>query len=207
LETMVPHAPFLTFLDSFRYALAGEFALNSHLAREIRIPADWGLEIGVLAEVFRSCSTARVCQVDLADKYDHKHQCLSENDSGHGLRRMACDIAKSLFRTLAAEGMVLSADHFRSLQIRYVRAAEDAISRYFADALLNGLDFDRHSEELAVEAFARSLKEAATDFMENSPGCALIPNWNRVLSAIPSFFEELEEAVEVDTKTALCQVA
>ena len=44
---MAPGAPFLRFLDSFRYALAGEFAMDINLARVNRIPADWGLEVGV----------------------------------------------------------------------------------------------------------------------------------------------------------------
>ena len=60
---------------------------------------------------------------------------------------MACDIAKSLFRTLAAEGLVFTADDFRSLEVRYVRLAQDTIARYYADAMMNGLKFDRHAEE------------------------------------------------------------
>src|SRR5436309_16067872 len=101
LSDMAPHTPLLHFLDSFRYPLAGEFAMKANLARVNRIPGDWGLEVGVLAEVFRNCAVSRVCQVDLADTYDHKHQTLSVDDATKGLRRMAADIAKSLFRTLA----------------------------------------------------------------------------------------------------------
>ena len=47
---------FLVFLQSFRYPLAGEFAVTSTLARSNRIPSDWGLEVGTLAEVFRNTS-------------------------------------------------------------------------------------------------------------------------------------------------------
>ncbi len=198
MQDLTPETPFLRFLDSFRYVLAGEFALNSYLARTIRIPADWGLEVGVLAEVYRNCSLARICQVDVADRYDHKHQQLSENDASRGLQRMTYDVARSLFRTLASEGVVFSSDHFRSLMIRYVRSAEDAISRYYADAILNDLQFDRHNEELAIEVFARSLSSAANDFMRPVDSMPSIPNWNRVLSAIPNFFELLKTAVAQD---------
>ncbi len=198
MEGMAPDAPFLKFLDSFRYPLAGEFAMKAHLARVNRIPSDWGLEIGVLAEVFRNCAVSRVCQVDLADNYEHKHQALSPDDPNSGLRKMAADIAKCLFRTLAGEGVVLTSDHFRSLQVRYVRLAEDTINRYYADAVLNGLEFDRHAEELAVATFARSLRQAAEEFLEDPLGPPQIPNWNRVLSAIPEFFKHLLEAVEQD---------
>jgi glucosyl-3-phosphoglycerate synthase len=193
---MAPGASFLRFLDSFRYALAGEFAMDISLARVNRIPADWGLEVGVMAEVYRNCALSRVCQVDLTDNYEHKHQTLSAEDSSKGLTRMANDIAKSLFRTLAAEGLIFTADHFRSLEVRYIRMAQDTIARYYADAMLNGLKFDRNAEELAATAFARSLRAAANEFIEDPLGLPLIPNWNRVLAAIPEFFDLLEDAVE-----------
>jgi glucosyl-3-phosphoglycerate synthase len=74
--------------------------------------------------------------------------------------------------------------------------AQDTINRYYADAMLNGLSFDRHAEELAVQAFAQSLREAAEDFQADPLGAPQIPNWNRVLAACPNFFEELRDAVE-----------
>ncbi len=207
MQGMAPSAPFLGFLDSFRYALAGEFAMRSNLARVNRIPSDWGLEVGVLAEVYRNCAVSRVCQVDLTDNYEHKHQDLSAEDPSRGLRRMTCEVAKSLFRTVAGEGVVFTRDHFRSLEIRYVRMAEDTIDRYYADALLNGLAFDRHAEELAVATFANSLRRAAEEFCEDPAGAPPLPNWNRVLSAIPSFFDLLLEAVAEDHQVARAMAA
>ena len=196
MENLAPSTPFLRFIDSFRYPLAGEFAMKVNLARVNRIPWDWGLEVGVLAEVFRNCSPARICQVDLADNYEHKHQDLSAEDPAKGLQRMAREIAKSLMRTLAAEGVIFTRDHFRSLQVRYVRMAEDTIDRYCADAMLNGLEFDRHSEELAVATFAQSLHQAAQEFIEQPLGLPPMPSWNRVQAAIPDFFDLLLNAVE-----------
>jgi glucosyl-3-phosphoglycerate synthase len=200
MEGMAPGTPFLNFLDSFRYSLAGEFAMNVNLARVNRVPADWGLEVGVLAEVFRNCAMDRICQVDLADSYEHKHQPLSPENPAGGLSRMATDIAKSLFVTLAAEGIVFTADHFRSLEVRYVRLAQDMIGRYYADAMLNGLKFDRHCEEMAVATFAESLKKAASEFVAEPRGLPLIPNWNRVLAAIPEFFELFVDAIDKDAR-------
>jgi glucosyl-3-phosphoglycerate synthase len=198
MEDLAPGTRLLQFLDSFRYPLSGEFAMTSNLARVNRIPWDWGLEIGMLAEVYRNCSPLRTCQVDLADNYDHKHQELSPENGSRGLRRMACDIAKTLFRTLAAEGVVLAQGLFHSLEVRYLRMAEDTLDRYYADAMLNGLEFDRHVEELAVDTFARSLQEAAADYLRDPLGHELIPNWNRVIAASPNFFDLLLEAVELD---------
>lgn len=198
MENMAPGAPFLRFLDSFRYPLAGEFAMDLNLARINRIPWDWGLEVGMLAEVFRNCSLSRICQVDLVDTYEHKHQNLSAGDPTQGLRRMACEIAKSIMRTLAAEGVIFTQDHFRNLEVRYVRMAEDTIERYRADAMLNGLEFDRHAEEIAVATFADSLRQASKEFHEIPSRFPLMPNWNLVQAAIPDFFDLLLKAVDTD---------
>jgi glucosyl-3-phosphoglycerate synthase len=145
--------------------------------------------------------------VDLTDNYEHKHQTVSSDDPTKGLARMACDIAKSLFRTLASEGLVFTADDFRSLEVRYIRMAQDTIARYYADALLNGLKFDRHDEELAVATFAKSVRRAAAEFIEDPLGLPLIPNWNRVLAAIPEFFDLLQDAVEKDSRPASVRAA
>ncbi|HAG49769.1 MAG: glycosyl transferase [Deltaproteobacteria bacterium GWC2_42_51] len=199
LQKVVGFHPFLVFLDSFRYPLAGEFCMITDLARVNRIPWDWGLEVGVLAEVFRNYSPQRVCQVDIADNYEHKHQPIAGN-GGKGLVKMCVDISKSIFRTLAAGGIVFSDGLFKSLEVTYLRLAEDTIVKYEADAAINGLVFDRHEEAKAVEAFANAIKEGASTFMENPMGTPLIPNWNRVTSAIPGILAMLKKAVDEDNK-------
>jgi glucosyl-3-phosphoglycerate synthase len=198
LQRLLGHHPFLTYLDSFRYPLAGEFCMYSDMARLNRVPGDWGLEVGVLAEVYRNFSVKRLCQVDLCDNYEHKHQSLSPQDAQKGLMRMTVDIAKTFFRTLAAEGVVLSGGTFRTLQAQYVRTAEDMITRYHADAMINGLVFDRHGEEEVVHAFARGLRLAAESYLADPLGQPLIPNWNRIVAAVPDIFARLNEAVEND---------
>ena len=108
LKKILGDIPLLEFLDSFRYPLAGEFSMDVDLARINKIPGDWGLEVGVLAEVYRNCATRRVCQVDIADNYEHKHQALSRDDASKGLLKMCIDVCKSIFRTLGSEGMMFS---------------------------------------------------------------------------------------------------
>lgn len=191
---------FLRFLDSFRYPLAGEFAMATDLARVNRIPWDWGLEVGSLAEVYRNFSPRRIAQVDIAATYEHKHQALSSDDAETGLMKMAVDICKSIFRTLASEGAVFGHGFFKSLAVTYLRNAEDTIMKYEADAAINGLEFDRHDEAKAVEAFTRAISIAADTFMENPLGTPLIPNWNRVISAIPSISGMLLSAVDEDNR-------
>ncbi|OGS98305.1 MAG: glycosyl transferase [Gallionellales bacterium RIFCSPLOWO2_12_FULL_59_22] len=200
LQQLVGQHGFLMFLDSFRYPLSGEFCMTTDVARTNRIPSDWGLEVGSLAEVYRNYSSRRVCQVDIAATYDHKHQALSADDANKGLMKMTVDICKSMFRTLASEGVVFSDGLFKSLIVTYLRQAEDTLVKYEADATINGLEFDRHEEARAVEAFTHAVALAAQAYMENPMGTPPIPNWNRVKAAIPDIFEMLITAVEADNK-------
>jgi glucosyl-3-phosphoglycerate synthase len=190
--------PLLEFLDSFRYPLAGECSMTTELARINRIPSDWGLEIGTLAEVYRNCSLKRICQVELVENYDHRHQDLSVEDASKGLHRMVVDIASSAIRNLASYGVEFDSGFLNTLVAAYKRTAQDAIASYSDDALLNGLAFDRHEEELAVDTFAGALNAAGLGFVRDPMGMPQIPNWNRVISALPDFLDELRDAVEAD---------
>lgn len=192
-----PHA-LLSFLDSFRYPLAGEFAMVRDLAWINRIPGDWGLEIGVLAEVYRNCALRRICQVDIADAYEHKHQTLSTHNPDAGLLKMCVDITKSLFRNLASEGLVVSESTLKTLRATYLQAAQEAISRYENDAAINSLHFDRHEERQAVEVFLRGMTLATDSFLEDPLGVPMISNWSRVTHAVPDMFQRLMDAVEQD---------
>lgn len=198
LKKIVGHKPFLVYLDSFRYPLAGEFSMKADLARINRIPADWGLEVGSLAEVFRNVSMKRICQVDLADNYEHKHQDVSAHDADSGLLKMCTDISTSLFTTLSSEGVQFSESLFNTLYVTYLRIAQDTIKMYNDDAAINGLFFDRHAEGLAVETFVQGIRIASQKFLEDPLASPLIPNWSRVTSAIPDFLDQLELAVEED---------
>jgi glucosyl-3-phosphoglycerate synthase len=200
LKTIAGPLPYLSFMDSFRYALAGEFALLTELARVIRIPGDWGLEVGLLSEVFHNVTVRRVCQIDIIDQYEHKHNQLSPNNPQEGLLKMCIDIAKSIFRNLANEGVVLSDSVLRTLQVHYLRTAQDMLKLYEDDAAINGLNFDRHAESEAVEAFTHGIREASDIFLKDPFGAPLIPNWNRVTSAIPGFLENLQAAVDEDNR-------
>jgi glucosyl-3-phosphoglycerate synthase len=174
--------------------------MNTDAARMNRIPSDWGLEVGSLAEVYRNYSPRRICQVDIAANYDHKHQVLSADDAAQGLMKMTVDICKSIFRTLASDGVVFSEGLFKSLRATYLRQAEDTLMKYEADATINGLAFDRHEEAKAVEAFSNAISLAAQAYMDNPMGSPPIPNWNRVKAAIPDIFDMLKAAVETDAK-------
>jgi glucosyl-3-phosphoglycerate synthase len=115
---------------------------------------------------------------------------------------MAMDISKSLFRILAAEGVKFDTGLMQTLLVRYQRMAENSISRYHADAMINGLVFDRHEEETAVETFSQALRLATDEFFSDPLGTPPIPNWMRVSSASPRFMEDLRDAVDTDNAIA-----
>jgi glucosyl-3-phosphoglycerate synthase len=197
------HANFLRFIDSFRYGLAGEFAMRTDLARTMRVPSDWGLEVSTLHEVWQRVPAMRTCQVDLTECYDHKHQELSAEDSGRGLHKMTKDIAKAMFRALGREGVPLNGDLLlNTLPLRYQQMAESMVVRYRADAMMNGLEYNRHIEESSIEVFAQSLSDAAQEFLSNPLGEAPLSSWDRVADASPDVFERLVSAAELEGELA-----
>jgi len=191
---------FLNYLDSFRYPLSGEFAVASMLARSNRVHSDWGLEVGTLAEVYRSTSIAAVCQGELCQQYEHKHQSLSLDDPGKGLMKMATDILTTVFRTLSSMGIVLQPAHFLTLRSCFLRSAQDAIRQYYADAVINGVEYDRHEEGQAVEGFAERIMTAGEVYQDDPTGGEGLSNWTRVLAAFPDFPQRLRQAVSEDAQ-------
>lgn len=177
-------SPLVTHLRAFRYPLSGEMAITSDLARNVRIPTDWGLELGLLGEVHRNASPKRICQVDLG-LYNHKHNPVGA-DKSEGLQRMAFDIAATVYRLLAAsEGARITPDLLTTMQVAYRREAQDAIRKYHMDSLANGLAYDRHTEEMLVERLEPLIRQAGLHFMRQ-PTKDLIGEWLRAIAADPS---------------------
>ncbi|MFC1783003.1 glycosyl transferase [Planctomycetota bacterium] len=202
LMSMLGTHEFLSFLNSFRYPLSGEICMTRSLAHVIRMPGDWGLEIGTLSEVYSACSLTRVCQVDIARTYEHKHQHLDPDDPKTGLLKMAVDIAKAVLRTLAAHGIAFPDHFFDTLQASYLHMAREAIDQYAADALLNGLPYERHSEGQAVESFSDAVRLGAKEFRKDPTDLPRIPAWNRVMSALPDFLDRLSAVVTEENRQA-----
>tara|TARA_Y100000996_G_C22557117_1_gene655870 strand:- start:1360 stop:2577 length:1218 start_codon:yes stop_codon:yes gene_type:complete len=198
LQKVVGHNDYLYFLDCFKYPLAGEFSFKYDLLSDIRIPHDWGLEIGILSEMYRNFANNRICQVDIADTYEHKHQEISKNNKNKGLSKMTIDISKALFRKLATQGHVFSNETFRSIKATYYRLALDMIQIYKSDAEMNGLEFDVHQEEEMVELFAQNIIESGKIYLDSPTTTPNMPTWRRVESAEPGILEEINSAVISD---------
>jgi glucosyl-3-phosphoglycerate synthase len=192
---LIGQDPYIRYLSSFRYALSGEYAIKSDLAERMRLPCDWGLEIVTLFEALRHRSPSSLCQVEIADRYDHKHQDLSGQDPTKGLNRMARDVTKHLLRTLAAAGVNLSPGLLMSLLAAYQREAEDAVADSYAVSVVNHLSYDRHSEEQNVHVFIEALRASIDEFLADPLGPPLVPNWARVWAGVPDASARLLVAV------------
>lgn len=200
LMELFGYRDYLRYLDAYRYPLSGEFALTSDLALNTRIPGNWGLEVGLLAEVYRNVALKRVAQIDLGI-FEHKHQTLGSSTSS-GLQKMCRDILQSVFRTLTeTEQVVLGPDHIRALRIKYRREAQNLARQYFVDARFNQLEYDRHKEEVTIETFEQVILEAGQQYLDDPTGTQ-IPDWTRALAVIPDLREQLLDAVLSDMAQA-----
>ena len=111
---------------------------------------------------------------------------------------MSIDITTSIFRKLAVSGHTLSNANIRTIKATYFRQALDMVEMYKNDAIMNGLSYDVHREERAIELFAENIMEAGDRFMDQMEERPFIPRWNRVQYALPNIMSELREAVAAD---------
>ena len=196
LEQLVGNGPFLQYLQSFRYPLAGEFAFTKDLAMNLRIPCDWGLEIGLLSEVYRNVRTSKIAQVDLG-LFDHKHKTIGKTEK-EGLQRMCTEILSSVLRGLMEhQAQTLTSTQLSTLEVLYKRVGEDRVKQFGLDSAVNKIPYDRHEEELSVHKFANLLKPATQNFLKN-PATQQLPSWSRVLSCENKLQENLTKAGSKD---------
>ena len=192
LEQLLGNVPFLQYLQSFRYPLAGEFAFTTDLAMNLRIPCDWGLEIGLLSEVYKNVRISKIAQVDLGI-FDHKHKEIGSKAS-EGLQKMSTEILSSVLRGLMEhEARTLTNSQLANLEVLYRRAGEDRVKQFSLDSAVNQLPYSRHKEELAVHTFGKLLRPAINKFLE-SPVKQQLPCWTRVLDCESKLQEDLEKA-------------
>jgi len=191
---------YLDYMESFRYALSGEFAFIRSLGRGIAISPTWGLEVSTLSEVYKNTSNRRICQTEIMETYEHKHQDLGSQDSGGGIYKMANDIVKTIFRVMAQEGVVFAQSAFKTLQATYYQESRFEISKYNALSKLNHLDYDREKEILAVETFEHAIEEASSEYYQDPMGVPALSPWITVRSVLPEFSNKFAEYVRLDNK-------
>lgn len=191
---------YLDYMESFRYALSGEFSFIRSLGRGVGISPTWGLEVSTLSEVYKNTSNKRICQTEIMETYEHKHQELGSSDSGGGIYKMANDIAKTLFRVMAQEGVIFSEASFKTLLATYFQEARFEISKYNALSKLNDLSYDREKEIQAVMQFEKAIKEAAKEYYEDPMGIPSLSPWITVRSVMPDFSDKFAKYVKEDNQ-------
>jgi glucosyl-3-phosphoglycerate synthase len=199
LKDMFGSTEFLDYMGDFRYPLSGEFATYTSQARMIQFPSDWGIEVGLLGEIYRLVRESRICQIELTSRYDHKHQQVgSQNEKG--LFKMASDIARTFFTHLASNGVSLNTEVFRTIRLTYLKHAREMVGMYesLAEMYERRITFDFHEELKTVELFAGAIDSGVVDFCDQHYGSPLIPDWKRVESAIDGILTDLLRAVEED---------
>jgi glucosyl-3-phosphoglycerate synthase len=199
LEKVFGHSRYLDYMGSFRYALSGEFAFVRSLARGIRISPTWGLEVSTLSEVYHNTSKKRICQSEIMESYEHKHQDLGAEARG-GVSKMTKEIAETIFRIMSQNGVIFSNAKFKSLLATYFEESRRAITQYSSISEVNGLSYDRQKEIAAIVEFTDSLGLANEDFNKDPMGVPALPAWTSVRSVLPSFTYQFKEAVMLDMK-------
>jgi len=194
LKKVVGSNAYLDYMDSFRYALSGEFAFIRPMARGIRIAPTWGLEVSTLSEVYENTTVNRICQTEIAENFMHKHQGLSN------VSRMASDIAQTIFRILSQQGVVFSEAIFKSVISTYFNEAIRTITKYNAVSKINGLEYNRGEEIRGVESFTSSLADASEAFLKDPLGVPALSSWVTVRGVLPEFTDRLEKAVRADNR-------
>jgi len=199
LEKIIGKSRYLEYMNSFRYALSGEFSFVRNIARGIRISPTWGLEVSTLSEIYDQTSVKRICQTEILDTYEHKHQPLGKVDGG-GIKKMANDIAQTIFRVLSQDGVVFTKATFKTLLASYTKEAQYTIQKYNALSKINGLSYSRQEEYEAVDVFVDALNEAEDEFLKNPLGVPSLSAWISVRSVSPEFSEKFCEAVKMDNE-------
>jgi glucosyl-3-phosphoglycerate synthase len=196
LRKILQKIDFLEYMSDFRYPLSGEFATWASIANELRFPSDWGIEVGLLSEMYRIVRPHRICQVEITPRYDHKHQDVGQDPSS-GLTRMVSDVARTFFTQLSSSGCVLNTDTLRALKHTYMANARTYVKTYEDHSKMNALtQFDMHQELGSIEVFAGVLESAFEEFQNHPFGSPMIPEWRRIEVALDGILPELAAAFD-----------
>jgi len=158
-------ADILSYIDAFRYALSGEFAMTGELAKSLQIPRGWGLEIGTLGDAFSHAGFAGTAQVDLGI-HQHEHRPV-EGDEGLG--NMAHDVGETFYSVLESHDIL---PEYEQLREQYKRCAQTLIEQYAADAAFNGFSYDVEQERQQVSLYAKAITPPRED--------TRLPAWSNI---------------------------
>ncbi|AUV81029.1 glycosyl transferase family 2 [Salinigranum rubrum] len=149
-------AAVIDYFDSFRYALAGEFAATRDLAARLRMQRSWGLEVGTLGDAFAHAGFEGSAQVDLG-AYEHDHRAVS---GPTGLSDMSRGVGRALLSTVEEHGVT---PDYGGLPDRYRETANRFVRAYATDAAFNGFDYPTEEERSQVDRYAEAVVPPTED--------------------------------------------
>lgn len=202
LREVFGSTPLLRFLAMTRYPLSGEFAADSVFLSRLGVAADWGLEIGMLCDVFRQAPAGRLCQVDLGGNFEHKHQHLGydpatgQTDAASGLMRMGREVIRALLAHLWSDlGFSAEQRKLERLSEAYTATAKVLLTRYAHEVIFNGLEQSSVEEQQAITVFARLIRQVAGECLKSPPSIAHLPAWETLIERVPDFAEALRDSI------------
>lgn len=145
----------IDYLQSFRYPLAGEFAVHADHVPALEPYPTWGLETGMLGDMYGRAGIDGSAQVDLG-MHRHDHRPVRGED---GLLRMAREVVGTLFDILARSGIAIDP---AALAPAYERTAREFVDRYARDAAFNELSYDRSNELDQVATYRGAIATGGT---------------------------------------------
>jgi glucosyl-3-phosphoglycerate synthase len=148
--------PLLSYLESFRYALAGEFAAPADVVERMRLQRDWGLEVGTLGEAYRLAGLEGSVQVDLG-RHEHDHRSVS---GPTGLSEMSRGVGEALLRVVEEVGVD---PDYGALRDAYRTTADRLVDAYAADARFNRLEYDPTDEREQVRTYVDAVAAPGPD--------------------------------------------
>jgi glucosyl-3-phosphoglycerate synthase len=151
-------------------------SMTFNTALDLPVENGWATEIGWLCELHRLVDPSKICQVDLAIQYDHKHQTIDIAQPQVGLLRMASDIAISMLTHIEREGALLDQNALDYILGAFEKISNDFVRRYQHVARLNAIPFDESQEIATAQAFHSILAKACWTFV-NGTRSKNLPPW------------------------------
>src|SRR4051812_42330136 len=191
LREVFGSTPLLRFLAMCRYPLSGEFAADAQFLGKLGLSADWGLEIGMLCDVFRHAPAQRFCQVDLGGNFDHKHQHLGYDadgtpDPGSGLAKMAREVTRAIMSHLWNDlGFSAEPRKLERLADAYLATAQVLLTRYKHGGVFNARESIPGEEQKMVKPFAGIIPQAGGEKGAPRPAATALPAWESVAERLP----------------------
>ena len=193
---LFPESDYCQHMHHFFYPCAGEFAFGVSFAKDLIVPSHWGLEIAVLTAAITQLNIDTICQADLCERFDHKHQPFNHQDETTGILKMAHELTRYYFSLLQHPDLKLDSAKLKTLSHRYAQLANTYINRYAADAEYNGFYFDKDLERNAVSVFAEVVAQAQTNHSSQPSEQRDLPSWQVLEKTDKTIFTKLLRAVD-----------